>query len=174
MKKEAYNAIFAQYVGKEDINGCVPLDKYLAHALQNRGDYCGWWDADKMMYLFGEAEIYVPNAWLFACAYYDSIEENVYGTEENPAHITLSHVNYGKGYVTLTPDTTMHIQADLDMKVTIMVSEGTCTVVYNGVTYPVNNGKVVVEIDSGIGSVFTITVTDVDAPVRYTLLIENA
>ncbi len=172
VKKEAYNELFLQYIGKEDINGCVPLDKYLAHALQNRGEYCGWWDEDKMMYLFGDIAIYKPNAWLFACGYYGTIEENTSGTEETPAHITLSHVNYGKGYVTLTPNEVMYIQADLNMKVTLQVGENNCAVFYNRVTYPISNGKVVVEIDTAIGSVFTVYFEG-DAPVRITFLVED-
>jgi hypothetical protein len=175
VKKEAYNELFAQYVGKEDINGCVPLDKYLAYALQNRGGYCGWYNPDSAMYLFHEvadAVVYEPNAWLFACGYYGETLENAFGTEENPAKITLSHVNFGKGYVTLTPSEVMHIQAELAMKVTLQVGENACAVVYNGVTYPVSNGKVVVEIDTTLSSTFTITYTG-DAPVRITFTVED-
>ena len=170
IKKESYNELFLQYADVVDINGCVPLDAYLAHGLQNRGEYCGWWKEDAMMYLFTDVIENVENAWLFACGYYETVTPGTHGTENTPAVLGLEYLNFGKAYATLTAGQTLYIKADLNMTVTISDPEGLYTVTYNGTTVNhTGSGRIVVTINTTTANTFTITLAEGGEDVRVLL-----
>ena len=82
VRKESYNAMIEEYASLVGSRGLVPLDKALADAVRNAGEYMGWWTDNS---IFGDNRINVESAWLFACAY---ISENEYGYSSAPIELS--------------------------------------------------------------------------------------
>ena len=71
VKKEDYTDCVNAYRNCIDPNkGVYPLTKDLAYALQQHGEYTGWWNKTSPNYLFGSVSKLNPEiAWLFMCCY---------------------------------------------------------------------------------------------------------
>ena len=71
VKKEDYTDCVNAYATCIDpTSGVYPLTKDLAYALQQHGDYTGWWNKTSPNYLFGSVSKLNPEiAWLFMCCY---------------------------------------------------------------------------------------------------------
>ncbi len=82
VRKESYNTLISEYAALAGARGLVPLDKTLADAIKNTGDYKGWWSDNS---IFGSNNVNSDVAWLFACAY---IEENAFGYEFAPIELS--------------------------------------------------------------------------------------
>lgn len=76
VKKEKYDDCLLKYFEiMDEKTGLYPLTEDLKYIIQNRGEYSGWFDASKSLYLFkDENGNKVPGinndiAWLFMCCY---------------------------------------------------------------------------------------------------------
>ncbi len=70
LRKEGYNSLFNAYGEVANADGVVPLNEQLAYAIQNVGNYMGWWNFEVGSDIFGDEVYPVSIAWLFACAVY--------------------------------------------------------------------------------------------------------
>ncbi len=87
--KESYNDMLMQYGSLCGSGGMYPLNRQLAEAVKNIGEYSGWYDLESELHIFGDDAVNVvpENAWLFACVYENQMAK---GTEEKPASVTPS------------------------------------------------------------------------------------
>ena len=134
VRRESYNAMIEEYIKLVGSRGLVPLDKALADAVKNAGEYMGWWSTSS---IFGDNRINVESAWLFACAY---LSEDVAGFKSAP--IELSPKDGGayaigieeNGCIYMTVSTETGKSATLSFK----NAEGV-TVNVNGTEYTADN-----------------------------------
>lgn len=82
VRKESYNTLISEYAELSGARGLVPLDKTLADAIKNVGNFNGWWSDNS---IFGSNSVNVEDAWLFACAY---IDENAWGFDGAPIQLS--------------------------------------------------------------------------------------
>ena len=76
VKKESYSECLLTYIENADADkGVYPLTADLMYIIQQRGDYVGWFDSERDLYLFKDANriniqgINKEIAWLFMCCY---------------------------------------------------------------------------------------------------------
>ena len=76
VKKESYSECLLEYIESADSeHGVYPLTADLKYIIQQRGDYVGWFDESRDLYLFKDTNgIHIPGinneiSWLFMCCY---------------------------------------------------------------------------------------------------------
>lgn len=76
VKRESYDGCLTEYFQyMDEESGLYPLTEDLKYIIQQRGEYVGWFDPERPMYLFKDANgINIPGidpetSWLFMCCY---------------------------------------------------------------------------------------------------------
>ncbi|MBE7066068.1 MAG: hypothetical protein E7385_00775 [Ruminococcaceae bacterium] len=79
LKKESYSECLLKYIENADTDkGVYPLTADLMYIIQQRGDYVGWFDSERDLYLFKDTNgINIPGinkeiSWLFMCCYIEA------------------------------------------------------------------------------------------------------
>lgn len=142
VRRESYNAMIEEYIKLVGSRGLVPLDRALANAVKNAGEYMGWWTTNS---IFGDNRVNPDSAWLFACAY---LSEDSFGfdvapielTPKNAASYTVKTEAGGTVYLTVTPESGKSATLSFDD------AEG-ITVTVNGTLHTADgDGKIEVKI----------------------------
>ena len=141
VRRESYNAMIEEYIKLVGSRGLVPLDKALADAIRNAGEYMGWWTTNS---IFGDNKIHTDSAWLFACAY---LSEDVAGFKSAPIELSPKDAAYAvKAEEGSTVYMTVTVESGKNATFTFKNAEG-ITVTVNGTEYtPDGDGYIEVKI----------------------------
>ena len=97
--KTDYTQCVSEYAAVMSEDGLYPLTADLMTIYQEYGAQQGWYDADTQygFYLFGEAEVDPETAWMFACCYVETTENE--GTEPAAAAVMTLAGQRRAGYL---------------------------------------------------------------------------